>query len=144
MLLDLVKNSSTTVTQDWVVDLINGTKTLTFSMVGHTYEAHIFNLLIGANQPICKAIFETSIMQMKGQCFTVSNMLVTELDQCFVDYNLMNAFDIVYPQVWIQPAVDFSFSLHMAIIKKHYYQAKKVKPSLLQVVEPLDVNILDF
>jgi len=66
VLLDLVKNSSTTVTQDWVVDLINGTKTLTFSMANHSYEAHIFNLLIGANQPICKAIFETSIMQMKG------------------------------------------------------------------------------
>jgi hypothetical protein len=31
----------------------------------------------------------------------------------------------------------------MAIIKKHYYQAKKVKPSLQQVVEPLDANILD-
>jgi hypothetical protein len=62
MLLNLVKNSSTIVTQDWVVDLINGTKTLTFNMVGHSYEAPIFNLLIGANQPICKAIFETSIM----------------------------------------------------------------------------------
>jgi hypothetical protein len=40
--------------------------------------------------------------------------------------------------------VDFSFSLHMDIIKKHYYQAKKVKPSLIHDIEPLDANILDL
>jgi hypothetical protein len=66
MLLDVVKNNSATITQDWVIDLNNGMETLTFNMADHSYEAHIFNLLIGANQPICKAIFETSIMQMKG------------------------------------------------------------------------------
>jgi hypothetical protein len=44
----------------------------------------------------------------------------------------------------MQLDVDFSFPLHMVIIKKHYCQAKRVKPSLLQGVEPLDVNILDL
>jgi hypothetical protein len=32
----------------------------------------------------------------------------------------------------------------MVIIKKHYCEANKVKPSLLQVVKPLDVNLLDL
>ncbi len=113
-------------------------------MANRSYETHIFNLLIRANQPICKAIFETSIMQVRGQCFVVISMLVTELDWHFVDSKLVNAFDIVYPQLWMQLDVDFSFSLHMFIIKKHYFQAKRVKPSLLQVVKPLDVNILDL
>jgi hypothetical protein len=36
------------------------------------------------------------------------------------------------------------FFLHMAIINKHYCEAKKVKPSLLQVAEPLDANLLDL
>jgi hypothetical protein len=83
-------------------------------------------------------------MQVKGECFAETNMLIIKLDRHFVDSKLMNALDIVYPQFWMQPNVDFSFSLHMAIIKKHYCQAKRVKPSLLQVVEPLDANILDL
>ncbi len=51
---------------------------------------------------------------------------------------------IVYPQFWIQPNVNLSFFLHMVVIKKHYCEAKRVKPSLSQVEEPLDVNILDL
>jgi hypothetical protein len=64
--LDVVKNSFATIIHDWVIGLNNGTETLTFHMANHSYEAHIFNLLIRANQPICKAIFETSIMQVRG------------------------------------------------------------------------------
>jgi hypothetical protein len=30
------------------------------------------------------------------------------------------------------------------IIKKHYYQPKSVKPSLLEISKPLNANILDF
>jgi hypothetical protein len=71
-------------------------------------------------------------------------MFIIELDWCFVDFKLMNALGIVYPQFWMQPYVDFSFSLHMVIIKKHYYKAKRVKLSLLQVVKPLDVKLLDL
>ncbi len=51
------------ITQDWVIHLNNGMKTLVFCMAGHSYVAHIFNLLNGATQLVCKAIFETSIMQ---------------------------------------------------------------------------------
>ncbi len=40
--------------------------------------------------------------------------------------------------------MDFSFSLHMAIINKHYCEAKMVKPSFLQVAKPLDANLLDL
>ncbi len=66
MFLDVVRNSFATIIHDWVIDLNNGTETLTFHMANHSYETHIFNLLIRANQPICKAIFETSIMQVRG------------------------------------------------------------------------------
>jgi hypothetical protein len=46
-------------------------------------------------------------MQVKGQCFAETNMLIIELDWHFVDSKLMNALDIVYPQFWMQPNVDF-------------------------------------
>jgi hypothetical protein len=55
----------------------------------------------------------------------------------------MNAFNIVYPQFLMQLYADFSFSLHMVIIKKHYCKTKRVKPSLLQVAKPSDANLLD-
>jgi hypothetical protein len=71
-------------------------------------------------------------------------MFITKLDRHFMDSKLMNALSIVYPQFWIQPNANFSFYLHMAIIKKHYCEVKRVKPSLLQVVKPLDVNLLDL
>ncbi len=35
-------------------------------------------------------------MQMKGQCFAITNMLITKLDQHFVDAKLKNALGIVY------------------------------------------------
>jgi len=47
-------------------------ETLDFCMVGHSYAVYIFNPLTRAKQPMCKAVFETSIMQMKGQCSIVT------------------------------------------------------------------------
>jgi hypothetical protein len=58
-------------------------------------------------------------------------MFITELDRQFMGSELMNALGIVYPEFWIQHDADLSFSLHMAVIKKHYCEANKVKPSLL-------------
>ncbi len=46
MFLDVVENKFATITQNWVTDLNNGTKTLAFHMVGHNYATHIFNSLI--------------------------------------------------------------------------------------------------
>ncbi len=94
---DVVENSSTISTKNWVIDLNNGMETLVFGMVSHSYATHIFNMLIGIKQHVYKAIFETSIMQMKGRCFVVADMFITELDWHFVDSKLMNALGIVYP-----------------------------------------------
>jgi hypothetical protein len=37
-------------------------------------------------------------MQVKGQCFVATNMSINELDWCFWDFEMMNAFNIVYAQ----------------------------------------------
>ncbi len=70
-------------------------------------------------------------LQMRGQYSTTIDMLIIELDQQFMNSELMNAIGIMYPQFWIQLDVDLSFFLHMVVIKKHYYDAKRVKPLLL-------------
>lgn len=47
-------------------------------------------------------------MEVKDQCFVVVDMFVIELERCFLDFELMNALDTVYPQFWMQFYVDFS------------------------------------
>jgi hypothetical protein len=75
-------------------------ETLDFRMVGHSYADHIFNPLTRAKQPMCKAIFETSIMQMRSQCSIVigckwDNTSQTPLlSYCFCDYFWKNILKI--------------------------------------------------
>jgi hypothetical protein len=71
-------------------------------------------------------------------------MFIIQLDRCFVDFELMNTLGIIYPQFWMQLDVGFSFSLHIDDIKKHYCELKKMKPSLVQVAEPWNVNMLNL
>jgi hypothetical protein len=70
--------------------------------------------------------FLVSIAQVKVQCFVTSDMLISKLNRCFVDFKLMNALDIVYPQFWMELDVAFFFSLHINVIKKHYYELKRI------------------
>jgi hypothetical protein len=95
-------------------------KTLSFCIASHSYQAHMFYAIVKVNQLVCEDVFLTSIAQVKCQCVIVAKMFVTELERCFVDSKLMNAFGIVYHQFWMQPNVKFSFSLHLNVIKRHY------------------------
>jgi hypothetical protein len=81
---------------------------------------------------------------VKAQCSTTNDMLVTRLDRRFAHFELMNAFGIMYPGFWMQLDVDSTFCFHFAMIKKRYYETKKVRLSLLQVIEHLNANNLDL
>jgi hypothetical protein len=78
--------------------------------------------------------FLASIAQVKCQCAIVAKMLVTKLERHFLDSELMNAIGILYLQFWMQPNVEFSFSLDLNVIKKQYCKLKRMKLSLYQVV----------
>jgi hypothetical protein len=41
---------------------------------------HIYNVVIGINQTICKDILLASIGQVKAQCSVVTHMLMIKLD----------------------------------------------------------------
>jgi hypothetical protein len=56
----------------------------------------------------------------------------------------MNVLGIAFPQFWMHLNGDSSFPLHLGVIKKHYCEMKIVKPSFLQITEPLIANILDL
>jgi hypothetical protein len=75
-----------------------------------------------------------SIAQVKCQCAIVVEILMTKLEKHFLDSKLMNAPGILYPQIWMQPNVEFSFSLDLIVIKKQYCELKRMKLSIYQVV----------
>lgn len=55
---DVVENNdATTIIQDWVIDLNNGFKSLSFQMANHSYQAHIYNVVVGIDHNIYKSIF---------------------------------------------------------------------------------------
>jgi hypothetical protein len=70
----VVENSSIIITQDWVINLNKDMETLVFHMVHYNYSTCIFNPIVGANQHVCKDVFETSIMQVKSQYFATTNV----------------------------------------------------------------------
>jgi carbonic anhydrase/acetyltransferase-like protein (isoleucine patch superfamily) len=93
---DVVDDNSTTITENWVISLNNiNAETFAFCMVGHSYQIHIFNVVVGANQLVCKDVFLTSIAQVKTQCFIAIEKFITKLDRCFVDFELMNPWHCI-------------------------------------------------
>jgi hypothetical protein len=53
----------------------------------------------------------------------------------------MNVLGIASSQFWMHFNGDSSFSLHLGVIKKHHCEMKIVKPSFLQITEPLNTNM---
>jgi hypothetical protein len=93
---DVVDNNSTTITQNWVINLNNiNAETFAFCMVGHSYQVHIFNVVVMVDQLVCKDVFLTSIAQVKTQCFIAIEKLITKLDRCFMDFELMNPWHCI-------------------------------------------------
>jgi hypothetical protein len=52
-----VKNISTMITQDLNIDLEN----IDFQMVSHSYQIHIFNIIVMVNQLMCIDVFMASM-----------------------------------------------------------------------------------
>jgi len=94
-----VENSSTTITQDWITSLTIGLKNLVFWMVGHNYQAHIFNVVVRVNQLVWRNVFVGVVRQVKDQCSNATKMFVGKLEMCFPNCELMNALNIMYPQI---------------------------------------------
>jgi hypothetical protein len=113
-------------------------------MVGHNYQAHIFNVVVRVNQLLCKNVFVGAIGQVKGKCSNVIEMFVGKLEMCFPNCELMNALNIMYPQFWMHLGVNISFSFHFSIFKKHFCELTNVKLLLLEISELLNANILDL
>jgi hypothetical protein len=113
-------------------------------MVGHNYQAHIFNEVVKVNQLMCIHVFVGAIGQVKGQCSNAIEMFIDKLEMCFQNSELINALSIMYPQFYMHFDVNISFSFHFGIFKKHYCELKSVKLLLLESSKLLNANILDL
>jgi hypothetical protein len=56
----------------------------------------------------------------------------------------MDVVGLVYPQYWLKPSCEHTFSIHMAFLKGFYSQPKKLGSSQAWIPTILDVNILDL
>jgi hypothetical protein len=63
-------------------------------MVGHNYQAHIFNVVVRVNQLMCRNVFVGVVGQVKGQCSIATKMFVAKLEMCFPNCELMNALKL--------------------------------------------------
>jgi hypothetical protein len=50
---------------------------------------------------LVKGTIYNQIMEVKDYCFVVADIFVIELERCFLDSELMNALDTMYPQFWM-------------------------------------------
>jgi hypothetical protein len=68
-------------------------------------------------------------------CTSENANVLLQLNVCdrirevFCEFKVDDAFGIMYSQFWMQPNTIFYF-LHINVIKKHYCELKKMKPSI--------------
>jgi hypothetical protein len=81
-----------------VIDLNDGTKHLAFCIIGQSYMVHYVDSLIGIHFIVTHGGFDQIITYVKVHCTVAYDLLVTKLEQRFLNHELMNALGIIYPQ----------------------------------------------
>jgi hypothetical protein len=146
---DIVTDHSYTISQEWVVDLNDGSETLAFRIANHTYTAHQLGLH-GEHFPVSRDNFLAAVSSIKGQCSSAAELLIEELSRRFPDSEIMEALGIVFPQYWRSPNCDTVFPVHMQVIKKWYCDMREIsfgegsEKVTTQVAQPLDSYKLDL
>jgi hypothetical protein len=71
---DIVDDHSFTITQEWVMDLNDGSESLSFTINGRSYPAHSLCLVTGKKKRIGRNGFEAVISSIKGQATLASEL----------------------------------------------------------------------
>jgi hypothetical protein len=80
---------------------------------------------------------------VKAQCLPATIGLITELEKWFPPQELLNAIVVIYPQNWLAPEAEVTFSRHMAILQAHFGHPKPLG-NLSTMIGPLiDPILLD-
>ena len=95
---DIVDDHSFTITQEWVTDLNDGSKSLAFTIHGRSYAAHSLCLVIRKKERVDRGGFEAIISNVKGHATLAAEMLISELSRRFPSCDLMDALGIIFSQ----------------------------------------------
>jgi hypothetical protein len=63
--------------------------------------AHYVNFVVLMHFAFTRKGFDQVFKICKFQCIVTCDVLVLELEHKFLDYELMNALGIIYPQYWV-------------------------------------------
>lgn len=96
-----------------MTNLNDGTKHLTFYIMEQSHMVHFVNPLIVFQFPITH---DATIIIVKAQCITKSNLLLTKLKCKFLNHELMNALRIIYSQYWLQLDHESTFVAQLSLI----------------------------
>jgi hypothetical protein len=147
---DIVEDHSYALSQEWVKGLNNGAESLGFRIHGHTYNAHVVDTVTGERKPISREDFVAMVTSMKGQCAAAVELLISQLDRGFPNYEIMEALGIVFSQYWLQDKCDELFHVHLQVIKGWFCGMRSMvvgsgeERQVKQVAAPLDKQQLDL
>jgi hypothetical protein len=94
------------------VDLNDGTESLGFAMVGHTYAVHSLGPW-GEKLRVASSDFEAMTNFVKAQCKEAAKMLFQKLKRRFPHSDIMEAMGVVFPQYWLNAKYNKLFTVHM-------------------------------
>ena len=144
---DVVEDHSYTISQEWVVDLNDEAESLSFHITNHTYAAHKLCVILEKKLSVSRSDFDDVVSLVKGQCRD-AEMLIAELDKRFPDSDLVNAFSIVFLQLWLLANCDDLFLLYMKTQQHHFSVTRsmnagsKEEPVIVQCEPLLDTRTL--
>jgi hypothetical protein len=93
-----VANTSCWIIREWVTHLNDGIKHLTFCIIGQSHMVHFVDSLISTHSTVIPKGFHQTIRSINVPYIVVYDLVVHELEQRFLDHELMNDLGIIYPQ----------------------------------------------
>jgi hypothetical protein len=147
---DVVNDHSYSISQEWVTNLNNGAESLGFRIHGHTYSAHMVDLVSGEKKSISREDFCALVSSVKGQCAAAAELLISQLERRFPDCDIMEALGVIFPQYWLQDTCDDLFPVHLQVLKDWLCGVRSVvvgsgeERQAKQIAGPLDAHQLDL
>jgi len=110
---NLVDCSHSQIHWKWVSDLNTDSAQLVFVANGEKIWA------LHDAQPVDRECFGTLTNTIKREVFGAVRQLLRELEARFSSNNVMDALGIMYPQYWLQPEGEETFTKHLAVLMEY-------------------------
>jgi hypothetical protein len=97
---------------------------LAYRKNGHNYPAHLTDYVTELRNFVDRKEFDSAISALKGQCKAAAELLMSQLDKRFPNFEIMEALSVVFLQYWLQKKCDEFFPVHLLVIKDWFSNLK--------------------